>query len=209
MVLEIYLFIDPLNRHCYDAEKTIDNISRKLNTKVSVRFISMLNIKILNQMAAKNGQQFDHKLPYHIVLDSKAASFQGKRLGRRFLMDLQRELLLNHQTYSDELVYWLAENNGLDCEMFREDRRSELAENMFRCDQRIVHEMSVDEPATAVLFNSAVDNSGVLVKDFDYNSMFKFCARSVKSVQHFEDLVKQHQDSNQGAKILYPQSNFF
>lgn len=208
MVLEIYLFIDPLNRHCYDAEKTIDNISRKLNTKVSVRFITMLNIKILNQMAAKAGHQFDHKLPYHIVLDSKAASFQGKRLGRRFLMDLQRELLLNNREYNDELVYQLAENNGLDCEMFEEDRRSELAENMFKCDQRMVHEMSVDEPATAVLFNSAVDNNGVLIKDFDYQSMFKFCERSVSSVAHFEELVKQHQ-TNRGATILYPQSNFF
>ncbi|EEI24082.1 DsbA family protein [Lentilactobacillus hilgardii] len=208
MVLEIYLFIDPLNRHCYDAEKTIDNISRKLNTKVSVRFISMLNIKILNQMAAKAGDQFDRKLPYNIVLDSKAASFQGKKLGRHFLMDLQRELLLNDRNYNDELVYGLAENNGLDCRMFEEDRRSSLAENMFKCDQRMVHEMSVDEPATAVLFNSAVDNNGVLINDFDYNSMFKFCAQSIKSVHHFEELIKQHQN-NQGATILYPQSNFF
>lgn len=208
MVLEIYLFIDPLNRHCYDAEKTIDNISKKLSNKVSVRFISMLNIKILNQMAARANGNFDHTLPYNIVLDSKAASFQGKKLGRRFLMDLQHEMLVNHQTYNNQLVYKLAENNGLDCEMFKENRRSELAENMFRCDQRMVHEMSVSDPATAVLFNSAVDNNGVLIKDFDYNSLFSFCARSLKSVTHFEELVRQHQN-RQGATILYPQSNFF
>ncbi len=208
MVLEIYLFIDPLNRHCYDAEKTIDNISRKLTKSVSVRFISMLNIKILNQERAQASDHFGRDLPYNIVLDAKAASFQGKKFGRRFLMSLQRELLDNHRRYTDQLVNEIVTKTGLDPEMFAEDRRSELAENMFRADQRMAHEMLVDEPATAVLFNSAVDNNGVLIKDFDYHSMYQFCARSVKSVQHFEELVKQHQ-ANQGATILYPQSNFF
>lgn len=43
-------------------------------------------------------------------------------------MDLQKELLINSEPYSDALVYKLAERNGLDVEMFKEDRRSDLAE---------------------------------------------------------------------------------
>lgn len=192
MVLEIYLFIDPLNRHCYDAEKTIDKISSKLKTSVSVRFVSMLNIKILNDVAAhREITNFNHELPFNMVLDSKAASFQGKRFGRHFLMDLQRELLINAEDYSDDLVLGLAEQNGLDCDMFREDRRSQLAKKMFHTDQQMAHEMSVKDPSTAVLFNSAVDNSGILIKDYDYQSLFSFCDRSIHSAKHFEALTRQ------------------
>lgn len=91
MVLEIYLFVDPLNRHCYDAEKTIERISQKLNKQISVRFVSMLNIQILRDFSLNQKlSHLDHNLPYDTILDFKAASFQGKKFGRHFLMDLQK-----------------------------------------------------------------------------------------------------------------------
>lgn len=190
-MLEIYLFIDPLNRHCYNAEKMIDKISQKLKSKVSVRFLTMLNIKILNDLKSTNpASTFDHDLPFKMILDTKAASFQGKRYGREFLMDLQHEILDHNEDYRDELVFELAEKNGLDCDMFREDRRSELAKKCFRSDQRVANEMSVKVPASTVLFNSAVDSNGLLIKDYDFNSLYRFCSRSLDSAKHFEELAK-------------------
>lgn len=206
MVLEIYLFVDPLNRHCYDAEKTIERISQKLNKQISVRFVSMLNIQILRDFSLNQKlSHLDHNLPYDTILDFKAASFQGKKFGRHFLMDLQKELLVNEEPYTDELVYKLAEPNGLDLDMFKEDRRSQLAEKMFRSDQRVAHEMNVQTPLTTVLFNSAVDKSGILIKDFDYNSLFGFCAKSISSAEHFERIS---QKSAHPSTIPYPKSNF-
>lgn len=202
MVLELYLFVDPLNRHCYDAEKTIERISQKLDKQISVRFVSMLNIKILHDFSMnKELSHLDHNLPYDTILDFKAASFQGKKFGRRFLMDLQKELLINSEPYSDALVYKLAERNGLDVEMFKEDRRSDLAEKMFRCDQRVVHEMDVTNPSTTVLFNSDVEASGIRIRDFDYNSLFGFCAKSLGSAAHFE------QASKKPTTVPYPKPN--
>ena len=205
MVLEIYLFVDPLNRHCYDAEKTIERISQKLNKQISVRFVTMLNIKILHDFT-KNKQlsHLDPNLPYDTILDFKAASFQGKKFGRRFLMDLQKELLVNEEPYTDDLVYKLAERNGLDVDMFKEDRRSDLAEKMFHCDQRVVHEMEIDDPSTTVLFNSDVDDCGIRVKDFDYNSLFGFCAKSLGSAAHFEEASRQ---PDKPITVQYPKSN--
>ncbi|GAA3197533.1 DsbA family protein [Lentilactobacillus kefiri] len=205
MVLEIYLFVDPLNRHCYDAEKTIERISQKLNKQISVRFVSMLNIKILHDFSMnKHLSHLDQNLPYDTILDFKAASFQGKKFGRHFLMDLQKELLINEEPYTDDLVYKLAERNGLDIEMFKDDRRSDLAEKMFKCDQRVVHEMDITDPSTTVLFNSHVDDCGIRVKDFDYNSLFGFCAKSLGSAAHFEQASKKPSKPN---TVQYPKSN--
>ncbi|KRL20422.1 DsbA family protein [Lentilactobacillus kisonensis] len=190
-MLEIYLFIDPLNRHCYDAEKVINKLSQKLKSNVSVRFLTMLNIRVVNDLATCTPEKaVDHELPFKVILDSKAASFQGKRFGRNFLMDLQHEILDNAEDYCDDLVLELAEKNGLDCDMFREDRRSNLAKKMFRADQRVANEMSVKTPASTVLFNSAVDGNGLLIKDYDYNSLYNFCSRSISSAKHFEELAK-------------------
>lgn len=196
-MLEIYLFIDPLNRHCYDAEKVINKISQQLKSNVSVRFLSMLNLKILHDLTSKHDPNvLDHDLPFKMILDTKAASFQGKRYGREFLMDLQHEILDNSADYCDDLALELAKKNGLDCDMFREDRRSSLAEKMFRSDQRVANEMSVKTPSSTVLFNSAVDNNGLLIKDYDYNSLYNFCSRSISSAKHFEELAKPaHSDA--------------
>ncbi|WP_243686155.1 DsbA family protein [Lentilactobacillus rapi] len=113
-MLEIYLFIDPLNRHCYDAEKVINKISQQLKSNVSVRFLSMLNLKILNDLTPKHDANvLDHDLPFKMILDTKAASFQGKRYGREFLMDLQHEILDNSADYCDDLVLELAEKKWL------------------------------------------------------------------------------------------------
>ncbi|WP_279384122.1 hypothetical protein [Lentilactobacillus kisonensis] len=50
--------------------------------------------------------------------------------------------------------------------------------------------MSVKTPASTVLFNSAVDGNGLLIKDYDYNSLYNFCSRSISSAKHFEELAK-------------------
>lgn len=46
------------------------------------------------------------KLYYRIILDYKAALFQGMKRGRNFLMYLQEELLFNNKQYSEELIFF-------------------------------------------------------------------------------------------------------
>ncbi|AQW20590.1 dithiol-disulfide isomerase [Lentilactobacillus curieae] len=193
MILEIYLFVDPLNEHCYEAEKAVDQVSQKLNKQISVHFIPLLNIAVLNDNDNELKQRFGRTVPYDIILNYKAASFQGQRFGRRFLMNLQRRLLTENENYCSSLIHEIAEESGLDLEMFNEDCQSELAVQTYHSDQRTAAEMNVDEPASAVLFNTEVDDSGILIRNFDYYSLLSFCQNSIDSSDHFKELATEEE----------------
>ncbi len=199
MVLEIYLFVDPMKKHSLSAEESIEKISKKLNINCSVNFIPMLNLRALND--CKKRLKISSSIPYDVVLDYKAASFQGKKIGREFLMNLQNRLFNAKQNYCDQLVLQVAKQIGLDLDMFVDDRRSDLAMKIFQSDQRIIHRMKVTQPESAVIFNSAVEKSGLLIRNFDYPSLLHFCQRSLKSVNHFENLTQQNKAACNVSKI--------
>lgn len=186
MILEIYLFVDPFDNDSFKAEKIVTQVSKNLNTKFSIHFVPMLTLKTINN----NSSQQLANAAYNLILDFKAASFQGKRCGRQFLMASQTALIEKQLPYSDQLIKQIAEQIGLDLEMFVEDRRSDLAHKCFKNDQHIVNEMQVNQPASAVIFNSTVDNNGILINNLDYHSLFNFCVSNIESSAHFEELAQ-------------------
>ncbi|WP_054658279.1 DsbA family protein [Apilactobacillus ozensis] len=133
-MFELFLFVDPLCKKCMKAENIVTNISNDLDYKFKFQFIPMLNLRIINKTLKKMELKNENvtinkvqKLYYRIILDYKAALFQGMKRGRNFLMYLQEELLFNNKQYSEELIFSIAEKAKLDLEMFREDRVSKLA----------------------------------------------------------------------------------
>ncbi|GAY74049.1 hypothetical protein NBRC111893_2195 [Lentilactobacillus kosonis] len=84
MLLEIYLFVDPLDKQCYEAEKAVEKVAHNLNNQLVIHFIPLLSINVLNQPNNPFKKRFNSTVPYDMVINYKAASFQGQRCGRNF-----------------------------------------------------------------------------------------------------------------------------
>ncbi len=142
-MLEMYLFINPLGAKCYEAEQNILKLAEESSQKFQIRFIPLLNLQSVTKvMSVMNA-----------VLDYKAALFQGRKRGHNFLLNVQRQLYVEHKKYSEEVVMRAAKESKLDLAMFEHDRRSKLAVESFREDQRLAAEMNVNTPPSMVVYN--------------------------------------------------------
>ncbi|UQS86424.1 DsbA family protein [Nicoliella spurrieriana] len=182
-MLEAYLFVDPLCNDCFKAEHVILKLANDLDKNFSFQFIPMLNMQIIRNRYLSSGKQLKNegknfKVEYGTVLDYKAALFQGRKCGRKFLIGIQKELLHNNIIYSKQIAFKVAEEAGLDLEMFEEDRRSDLAINAFKADQKLANEMNVKVPASAVIFNCDTFESGILMNRVTYSDLLDVCQKN-------------------------------
>ncbi|KRM68620.1 hypothetical protein FD06_GL000937 [Apilactobacillus ozensis DSM 23829 = JCM 17196] len=183
------------------AENIVTNISNDLDYKFKFQFIPMLNLRIINKTLKKMELKNENvtinkvqKLYYRIILDYKAALFQGMKRGRNFLMYLQEELLFNNKQYSEELIFSIAEKAKLDLEMFREDRVSKLAKRELKKDQLLANQMNVTSPDSAVLFDcSKINSDGIMLKNINYSILFKTCCKErIFNTQKYGKFCKLH-----------------
>ncbi len=179
LMLEIHLFVNPLGSRCFRCERDVLKIDHQLNTKINYRFIPFFNMATIQQTI-----EFYHLDPrslavrqnvsntiYRVILDYMAASFQGKKRGRQFLLMLQNALIKEDSNYNDSLVKDIASQSKLDLEMFLEDRHSNLAKKAFHQDQQFAKSLEVTKPATAVVFDSKQLQYGFLLNNFDYETL--------------------------------------
>lgn len=179
LMLEIHLFVNPLGRRCFRCEHDVLKVDQQLNTKVNYRFIPFFNMATiqqtielyhLDQHSLAVRQSVSNTI-YRVILDYMAASFQGRKRGRQFLLMMQNALIKDNNNYNDKLVEKIALASGLDLEMFLEDRHSSLAKKAFQKEQQIAKSLGVKKPATAVVFDSNQSKYCFLLNDFDYESL--------------------------------------
>ncbi len=195
-MLEMYLFINPLGAKCYEAEQNILKLAEESSQKFQIRFIPLLNLQSVTKVMSVMNVSGDtlqlrnkvSQILYNAVLDYKAALFQGRKRGHNFLLNVQRQLYVEHKKYSEEVVMRAAKESKLDLAMFEHDRRSKLAVESFREDQRLAAEMNVNTPPSMVVYN------------LDYLE----CAVSVEnctSLSSLEELMQQR-------SLFVPKMNF-
>lgn len=178
-MLELHLFVNPLGMRCLRCEKDVLRIDHDLNAKLSYQFVPLFNMKTIN-----NTIDIYHLDPHdlitrqkvsttlnQVILDYQAALFQGRKKGRRYLLLLQSAMIKHNLNYNEALVKELAQASHLDLEMFYEDRKSQLAKKAFREDQRIANDLGVSETATAVVFNTDDSDYGLMIPNFDYDTL--------------------------------------
>ncbi|MYV04645.1 MULTISPECIES: DsbA family protein [Furfurilactobacillus] len=201
-MLEIYLFVNPLGTNCYDCEKQINQISAQTKRKLQIQFVPMLNLQTISdtfhRMAADHPELDRNTLAeqmYQIILDYKAASFQGKRLGRQYFLRLQEHILVNHEAYTEELGITVAHELALDTAMFIDDRRSKLAEDAFGADQRLVSEMGIEHPSQTVIFDVEDFDCGLLMEHFDYDTLLEISEHTINNkLTTLPQAIKQNHD---------------
>ncbi|KRM12577.1 dithiol-disulfide isomerase [Paucilactobacillus suebicus DSM 5007 = KCTC 3549] len=171
--------MNPLGTHCMRCEDDVLKLENELDGQIAYQFVPLLNMQTINNTLES------HKLNLHdltvrnnvsdtifqIIMDYKAALFQGRKRGRSFLVNLQRLLVRNKLDYSRELGEEVAQEVKLDLEMFGEDRRSKLALQSFHDDQKMANEMGVHQPSSAVVFDTRNDSNGLLINNFDYYTL--------------------------------------
>jgi predicted DsbA family dithiol-disulfide isomerase len=172
-MIEIYLFVNPLSERCFSTEKSLLDFIKNTQHRIQFRFVPLLNLRTVAQMLEKQGISSKDihernklsQLLYSAALDYKAMELQGKKKGQEFLLELQHEVAIDHQSYSEDLVKKIAKKVG-NLEMFLEDRRSSLVAETFQADQQMAQEMNIKTHPSAVVFNYECEcDFGVLVED--------------------------------------------
>lgn len=180
-MLEIHLFVNPLGMRCFRCENDLLRVDQELNTKINYQFIPLFNMQTIENTLQlyhldchnlKIRQQVS-KILFRVILDYKAALFQGRKRGRQYLLRLQSAIIQKNIDYSETLVKQVAKDAKLDLEMFMEDRQSELARRVFHEDQQMAAELGVTQTATAVVFDSDNPEYGFLINNFDYETLIQ------------------------------------
>ncbi|WP_051912497.1 DsbA family protein [Carnobacterium funditum] len=183
-VTEIYLFINPIGSACYQAEKGLLDFIESNEKKIHFHFIPVHNFKTFSDyMKAKKLPKNDLDLRnkhffqiYEACLAYAAASMQGKKKGRIFLMALQQAIAIDNQPFSQKLVYETALKSNLDIPMFSEDKQSEFAKTAFEADQKVAREMHVLSNPSCVVFNDQSSNHGLLIEeDINFETLQALC----------------------------------
>lgn len=171
-MIEIYLFINPLDKHSLNSEKKFLDIIQKENEKIHFRIIPILNPKVIQNYL------LDYHMPtadlgfrnelftsiYSACLDFKAVQLQGKQIGRKFLFELQKKVGQEQCAYSKELVHDILMDLKVDINLYTADRQSPLIVDFFKIDQQVAHEMGINSFSDAVIFNYNCERDfGVLV----------------------------------------------
>ncbi|EXJ22885.1 GTP pyrophosphokinase domain protein [Alkalibacterium sp. AK22] len=169
-VVEVFLFVNPLGPNCYESEKLVESFSAERNEKVKVRFIPLLNLRSIKNLVNEGhtGTTKDRNELYAASYDAslafQAASFQGKKMGRKFLMELQKLVVEGNQVVSSSLFLEIAETISLDIEMFQEDLESEFSKKAFNKDQKLAMDMNVTEAPSCVIYSSKDTRQGYRVE---------------------------------------------
>ncbi|EGP4885646.1 TPA: ClpXP adapter SpxH family protein [Enterococcus faecium] len=201
-MIEIYLFVNPLGEYCFEMEQQLlqfieEEYGTPSKEKMQFRFLPLVNLQTIGDVMQQKGisqnnlEKRNHlfSTTYSAALDCKAAQFQGKKKGRRFLIKLQEAVGCNNIPYSRALAESIFEEIGGDLNMFKEDRQSDFVKEVFFSDQKIAREMGITKHPSAVVYNYACDRDfGVLVEVEGTSSLWRIkelCKTTDNSYQVF------------------------
>lgn len=198
-LIEIYHFIDPLGYVCYDSEKTIAEFARERYEKVSVRFIPFINLKIIKNHLERDQLSYSfqeanqyYTNAYTAALGFYAASMQGKKFGREFLMKLQQAIFDYKCPIGLKTFERIAKDTHIDLEMFKEDFQSQWVNQRFTADQKLAQEMNILDTPSCIVYTSSDSGVGYLIENaINKEMLHSLCHQAELSVQSSkQDAIK-------------------
>ncbi|TGA95976.1 DsbA family protein [Sporolactobacillus shoreae] len=190
--VEILAFIDPLCPECWGLEPLMKKFFIEYHEYFTFRFLlttkhdttnrcQFTQAKKIaeewNKYARLTGMCCDSDVwyenppsPYAVALAIKAAGFQGKTAGNRFLRRIREQIFLRKKGLNrfEELldVARLAE---LDINEFNNDFHSCRSVKALQCDRRLANEMSITELPSLVFSTPCNDDEAIKVNGhYDY-----------------------------------------
>lgn len=188
------MFINPLGERCLQIEKRILELKKNCDLPIQLQFVPLMNLKTISDYMVYNGlseKDIDLRnqvtaMIYEAALDVKAAQMQGKKIARDFLLQLQKAVGQNKQSYNRQLALDLFATVGGDLEMFLEDRQSQLVKEAFVSDQQLAQEMAVRSHPSAIIFNcNSRHELGVRAEGCEELNQIVDSCQSAENIQAF------------------------
>lgn len=172
-LFEFYLFVNPLGSLCYQCEQEISKVVKAISTSTDVYILPYHNQTTVKEFMERlsipgndlNQRNDFYRKVYHACLAFKAASMQGQRNGRRYLMSLQSHLMGKASLYNRPLAIKLAKELNLDVETFVQDLESDFVRKLYMRDQKIAKEMQISQTPTLIIRELQSNNIETLVKE--------------------------------------------
>ncbi len=172
--VELFLFINPISHDSLKMEEEAFKFIDTYENNSQVTIYPYYNTHTLYSYMVKNQLSFDntalwnnlHNDSYHLSLAFIAATIQGKKKGRSFLMNLQRKMMNQNELLSKALVLESAKKADLDVEMFLADFHSTFVQKLFLSDQNFSKAMEVRETPSCLLVITDKEKKATLIENF-------------------------------------------
>lgn len=171
--IELYIFVDPLCEDCWYLQPLLRKLQVEYERYFTLRIVLRTSLPTMNGLCMRSIEQEEHSEKTHATFPSiavKAAEFQGKRAGFRFLSKmLEYSYLKSRDILSFNVLVEIAEKVCLDVDEFIQDFTSKNVLRSLQVDFYLAKEMEVDLAPTFVFFNENIEDEGLKVSGvYDY-----------------------------------------
>lgn len=165
--IELYVFIDPTCDDCWVLQPILRRLQVDYERYFTLRVILRTSLPAMNLSCTRNTQPKDPCEKAHASFPSiaiKAAEFQGKRAGFRFLSKIfEYSYLKSENVTSFSVLVEIAESLFLDVDEFIRDFTSKNVHRSLQVDLYMAKEMEVDQAPSFVFFNENIEDEGLKV----------------------------------------------
>ncbi|MDW0111422.1 DsbA family protein [Sporosarcina aquimarina] len=167
--IELYVFLDPLCKDCWSLQPILRRLQVEYERYFTLRIglltsLPKMNYKALPPCEEEGKSAFEKEHPAFPSIAIKAAEFQGKRAGFRFLTKLfEYSFLKSRNVKSFSVLVEIAEKLNLDKQEFISDFFSRNVLQSLQVDLHMAKEMEVIQSPTFVFFNENIEDEGLMV----------------------------------------------
>jgi len=172
---EVFLYINPLCTYCLKVEQAMIDFTRKHEIDTQYHFVTNYNMATINDYMQLKGFKItdinERTTASQEVVEAaklyKAASCQGNKKARNFLMNLQEQVNVLNNPFDDTTIKRTINNSGLDYKAIMVDKESQCVVQGLKRDQQLSMEMNIQKAPTAVIFDCDDEaKPGVMINDF-------------------------------------------
>lgn len=158
---EVFVFVNPIGQRCLKTEQLIIDFAKKHHINAHFKFVALNNFLSMDHYLKNNNYNLHdinlrNKLTndvYQATLYYKAATFQGNKKGRQFLINLQHAINFQSQKFTIQLMQTIAQSVNLDWRTMVKDAKNELTLSQCIEDQKIASELGINETPTTVIYD--------------------------------------------------------
>jgi len=165
--IELYVFINPTCNDCWSLQPILRKLQIDYEQYFSLRIILHTSLPTMNISSSGSTEMHgmsEKNHPSYPSLAIKAAEFQGKRAGFRFLSKLfEYSHLKSRNVTSLSTLIEIAELLNLDVDEFIRDFSSENVLRALQVDLYMAKEMEVYKAPTFVFFNENIEDEGLKI----------------------------------------------
>jgi len=118
---------------------------------------------------------------------------QGKNRALQFLTSLQRHVVEGRMDFSVDLAFQIAEEIGLDMEMFTDDIDSDLTKKIYRRNLQLAADMDIKETPSCVIYKDGIHENAIrLGEEMEREILHSLCG--LQDILEVDDGEGIHQE---------------